>query len=149
MMHVKFHVCACVQFVLFASTVCQQLASRGYWADYLDPCSGLTVCIHPDKAIAMLDKCNVAASSVWGAILTTAKLLSSKFCVWACSVCSSKAFPKYADGEQEQWVCLLRGGCFLHTSAVQDSKCRLLQGKNLLPPHFPDLRCRINRAVDP
>lgn len=31
------------KFVLFANTVCRQLIRHGYWADYLDPCSGLTM----------------------------------------------------------------------------------------------------------
>ena len=32
-----------VQFVEFAKSVCAVLAGRGYWADYIDPCSGLPV----------------------------------------------------------------------------------------------------------
>jgi len=32
-----------VQFVDFAKSVCAVLAGRGYWADYIDPCSGLPV----------------------------------------------------------------------------------------------------------
>ena len=31
------------QFVDFAKSVCAVLAGRGYWADYIDPCSGLPV----------------------------------------------------------------------------------------------------------
>lgn len=31
------------QFMAFAVKVCEQLALQGYWADYIDPCSGLPV----------------------------------------------------------------------------------------------------------
>jgi Methylmalonic aciduria and homocystinuria type D protein len=37
-----------VQFCEFAKAACDLLAARGYWADYIDPCSGLPVgiCMH-------------------------------------------------------------------------------------------------------
>lgn len=31
----------------FAKAVCEELGAKGYWADYLDPCSGLTVWLEP------------------------------------------------------------------------------------------------------
>ena len=31
------------QFVSFASVLCKQLREAGFWADYIDPCSGLPV----------------------------------------------------------------------------------------------------------
>ena len=33
-----------VQFCEFAKAACDSLAADGYWADYIDPCSGLPVC---------------------------------------------------------------------------------------------------------
>ena len=38
----------------FAQLVCKTLEAQGYWADYIDPCSGLPVCI----------------KSMWPALLT-------------------------------------------------------------------------------
>ena len=32
-----------VQFMEFAKGVCNKATDRGYWADYIDPCSGLPV----------------------------------------------------------------------------------------------------------
>lgn len=32
---------ACPQFVEFAKATCSKLEDQGYWADYIDPCSGL------------------------------------------------------------------------------------------------------------
>ena len=32
---------ACVQFMEFASVVCECIIRQGHWADYIDPCSGL------------------------------------------------------------------------------------------------------------
>lgn len=32
-----------VQFATFASGLCKQIQEAGYWADYIDPCSGLPV----------------------------------------------------------------------------------------------------------
>ena len=29
------------QFIIFGKYLCEQLRARGYWADYIDPCSGL------------------------------------------------------------------------------------------------------------
>jgi hypothetical protein len=29
------------QFIIFGKYLCEQLKARGYWADYIDPCSGL------------------------------------------------------------------------------------------------------------
>jgi Methylmalonic aciduria and homocystinuria type D protein len=34
-----------VQFCEFAKAACDSLAADNYWADYIDPCSGLPVCI--------------------------------------------------------------------------------------------------------
>ena len=31
-------------FVAWAQAVCERLDAEGYWADYIDPCSGLPVC---------------------------------------------------------------------------------------------------------
>ena len=37
--------CALLQFMDFAKPVCDELISQGYWADYIDPCSGLPVSV--------------------------------------------------------------------------------------------------------
>ncbi len=33
--------CMTLQFIVFGKYLCEQLRARGYWADYIDPCSGL------------------------------------------------------------------------------------------------------------
>lgn len=44
------------QFVEFAREVCGQLQAQGYWADYIDPCSGLaTVTANPNKVYSEVD----------------------------------------------------------------------------------------------
>jgi len=41
-----------LQFMSFAKPVCERLEAAGYWADYIDPCSGLPM-IH--KCALLLD----------------------------------------------------------------------------------------------
>ncbi|KAK9802671.1 hypothetical protein WJX73_003630 [Symbiochloris irregularis] len=38
------------RFVKFAVDVCEQLAQQGYWADYIDPCSGLPM-VHRSNTV--------------------------------------------------------------------------------------------------
>ena len=45
------------KFIEFGSSICQTLRSRGYWADYIDPCSGLPM---------MTKDCNKVYSEVDG-----------------------------------------------------------------------------------
>ena len=38
---VYYNLLYCMQFMDFAKLVCEWLMGNGYWADYIDPCSGL------------------------------------------------------------------------------------------------------------
>lgn len=54
-----------MQFMEFAKGVCNKATDRGHWADYIDPCSGLPVCLCSTKLAAwmwLLCSCNLPAS---------------------------------------------------------------------------------------
>lgn len=53
-----------MQFMEFAKGVCNKATDRGHWADYIDPCSGLPVCLRSTKLAAwtwLLCSCNLPA----------------------------------------------------------------------------------------
>mmetsp|Transcript_19163 Transcript_19163/g.24864 ORF Transcript_19163/g.24864 Transcript_19163/m.24864 type:complete len:172 (-) Transcript_19163:1008-1523(-) len=93
-------------FVAFANELCQELISMGYWADYIDPCSGLPSlnkegnCVYDEVAgmqallkynVSQAGPCKVLLHPRWGSSVypatcfTTAppdiiqQVLSSKF----------------------------------------------------------------------
>jgi hypothetical protein len=44
---------ACPQFVEFAKATCSKLEDQGYWADYIDPCSGLPMIHRCDSGFGL------------------------------------------------------------------------------------------------
>jgi hypothetical protein len=48
--------CGVRQFVEFARDICGQIQAQGYWADYIDPCSGLAAFTsNPNKVFSEVD----------------------------------------------------------------------------------------------
>lgn len=39
------------RFMAFAADVCEQLVAQGHWADYIDPCSGLTMLNKENRSV--------------------------------------------------------------------------------------------------
>ena len=62
----------CNKFLTFGKYICEQLRAKGYWADYIDPCSGLPM---------MTLNCNKVYSEVDGMeCLLNYKAYNAGFC---------------------------------------------------------------------
>jgi len=61
------HHCArCAQFIEFARELCEKIRALGYWADYIDPCSGL-----PMMTLGCNKVCKMICHETVGDILST------------------------------------------------------------------------------
>ncbi len=127
-----------MQFMLFASRVCQILVEKGFWADYIDPCSGLTV------SIPLPWWSYTADETHWLIPWSLEHVL--KFSSFAQLLLLGHQSLICADEEPLEWMRLLWGGCFFYLDGIQDSQCRVLQGLNTLIPckENPLLHCLQN-----
>lgn len=61
-MNVDVHI---VKFVKFAERLCREIREEGYWADYIDPCSGLPVSSITNAFTATCISCRRHARPPW------------------------------------------------------------------------------------